>query len=331
VSGAASPEGSAARGVSHLDLVDGIRKGDRRALARLMTAAERDSLGVSESIAGLQDRLGRAHIVGITGPPGGGKSTLLLRIAEGCLTRERSVGIVAVDPTSPLSGGSVLGDRIRLQELHSSTRVFIRSMASGGVGGGLAARTLDMVDLLDAFGFDMVFIESVGVGQGETDISRVVDSNVVVVVPGLGDDIQALKAGVLETGDIFVVNKSDRPEAQATQATLRAMLELDQPRAWSPPVLATSALKDEGIDALIGALDEHRAWLASSAEGHRRRTARTAERVRMIATQRFQAALRDELESAAITQMLRDSGDTEAVVTKILSRVYERMKIRSSA
>ena len=177
MSGEPSPEGSTGR-ASLSDLVDGIRQGDRRALARLMTAAERDMLGVNEAIAGLQDRLGRAHIVGVTGPPGGGKSTLLLRLAEGCLARERSVGIVAVDPTSPLSGGSVLGDRIRLQELHSNPRVFIRSMASGGVSGGLAARTLDMVDLLDAFGFDKVFIESVGVGQGETDISRVVDSNV---------------------------------------------------------------------------------------------------------------------------------------------------------
>jgi len=204
-------------------------------------------------------------------------------------------------------------------------------MASGGVGGGLAARTLDMVDLLDAFGFDMVFIESVGVGQGETDISRVVDSNVVVVVPGLGDDIQALKAGVLETGDIFVVNKSDRPEAQATQATLRAMLELDQPRAWSPPVLATSALKDEGIDALIGALDEHRAWSTSSAEGARRRTARTAERVRIIATQRFQEALRKELGSKVVMELIQNSRSAETVLNEVLNRVSERIKSRSDS
>jgi LAO/AO transport system kinase len=331
VSSVASPEGSAGRRVSRSDLVDGIRAGDRRALARLMTAAERDLLGVNEAIAALQDRLGRAHIVGITGPPGGGKSTLLLRLAEDCLARERSVGIVAVDPTSPLSGGSVLGDRIRLQELHSNPRVFIRSMASGGVGGGLAARTLDMVDLLDAFGFDMLFIESVGVGQGETDISRVVDSNVVVVVPGLGDDIQALKAGVLETGDIFVVNKSDRPESRATQATLRAMLELDQPRAWSPPVLATSALKDEGIGSLIEGLDEHRAWLTSSDEGVRRRTARTTERVRIIATQRFQEALRKELGSKIVMELIQNSRSAETVLNEVLNRVSERIKSRSNS
>jgi LAO/AO transport system kinase len=144
-----------------------------------MSLAERDSGGASVAVADLRDRLGHAQVVGVTGPPGAGKSSLLLRLAEACLARQKSVGVVAVDPTSPLSGGSVLADRIRMQELHSDPRVFIRSMSSGGVTGGLAARTLDMVDLLDAFGFDYVFIESVGVGQGETDISRVVDSNIV--------------------------------------------------------------------------------------------------------------------------------------------------------
>jgi LAO/AO transport system kinase len=145
-------------------------------------------------------------------------------------------------------------------------------MSSGGVTGGLAARTLDMVDLLDAFGFDFVFVESVGVGQGETDISRVVDSNVVVLVPGLGDDIQALKAGVLETGDIFVVNKSDRPEAGATLATVRAMLELGQPTPWRPPVLGVSALENQAVDELMQAVDAHSKWLTTSGEGLRRRT-----------------------------------------------------------
>jgi LAO/AO transport system kinase len=281
---------------------------------------------VADSIAELHDRLGHAHVVGVTGPPGGGKSTLLLRLAEGCLANGRSVGIVAVDPTSPLTGGSVLGDRIRLQDLHSDPRVFIRSMASGGATGGLASKTLDMVDLLDAFGFDMVFIESVGVGQGETDISRVVDSNVVVVVPGLGDHVQSLKAGVLETADIFVVNKIDLPEAQAVQATLQAMLELGEPRSWPPPVLGTSALSGKGLDVLIAALDEHREWLGSSGEGARRRVARAVERVKIIASVRILSILHKELVSEKVRELALGRGGVDSAVSYVLERVTQILK-----
>jgi LAO/AO transport system kinase len=308
------------------ELARGLRNGDRRSLARLMTLAERDSAGVSGALNELRDRLGRAHVVGVTGPPGAGKSTLLLRLAEACIAQDKSVGIVAVDPTSPLSGGSVLGDRIRLQQLHSDPRVFIRSMSSGGVTGGLAVRTLDMVDLLDAFGFDLVFVETVGVGQGETDIARVVDTNVVVLVPGLGDDIQALKAGVLETGDIFVVNKSDRPESGATLATVRAMLELGEPTPWRPPVLAASALEVSGIDSILEAVVEHREWLNSSGEGQRRRTARSVERIRLIAGRRLEAALREELSSSGVQAMIRDSASSDSLVEAVIAGIADRLK-----
>jgi LAO/AO transport system kinase len=308
------------------ELANGIRSRDRRALARLMTLAERNSPGVGPILSALRDQLGRAHVVGVTGPPGAGKSTLLLRLAEACLADQRSVGIVAVDPTSPLTGGSVLGDRIRLQALHSDPRVFIRSMSSGGITGGLAVRTLDMVDLLDAFGFDFIFVETVGVGQGETDISRVVDTNVVVLVPGLGDDVQTLKAGVLETGDIFVVNKSDRPEAGATLASVRAMLELGEMRPWPAPVLATSALKNEGVDAILAALGEHREFLASSGERQRRQTVRSIERVWLVASERIQTALREELESTDLPQMLQGSSSRDATLKKVIDRVADRLK-----
>jgi LAO/AO transport system kinase len=308
------------------ELARGVRNGDRRSLARLMTLAERESSGVSGAVGELRDRLGQAHVIGVTGPPGAGKSTLLLRLAEACIAEDRSVGIVAVDPTSPLSGGSVLGDRIRLQELHSDPRVFIRSMATGGVTGGLAVRTLDMVDLLDAFGFDLVFVETVGVGQGETDISRVVDSNIVVLVPGLGDDIQALKAGVLETGDIFVVNKSDRPESGATLATVRAMLELGGPTPWRAPVLAASALEATGVEAILGAVHEHREWLRSSGEVQRRRAARSVERIRLLAAQRLEAALRDELSSSGVQTMIRDSASTDSLVEMVIDGIADRLK-----
>jgi LAO/AO transport system kinase len=291
-----------------------------------MTLAERDSSGVSEALGELRDRLGKAHIVGITGPPGAGKSSLLLRLAEAYIAQNKSVGIVAVDPTSPLSGGAVLGDRIRLQDLHSDSRVFIRSMASGGVTGGLAVRTLDMVDLLDAFGFDLVFVETVGVGQGETDIARVVDTNVVVLVPGLGDDIQALKAGVLETGDIFVVNKSDRPDAGVTLATVRGMLELGEHKPWRAPVLAASALENHGIDAILQALKEHRDWLHSHQESQQRKTTRLGERVRLAALHRLETALRDELSSDVVSEMLRGAVPLSELVETVLARVAHRFE-----
>ncbi|MFN0074053.1 MAG: methylmalonyl Co-A mutase-associated GTPase MeaB [Chloroflexota bacterium] len=310
-------------------LTAGVLRGDRRALARLMTMAERYPGGVGAAITALHDRLGRALVIGVTGPPGGGKSTLLLRLAQVYRARHQSVGLVAVDPSSPMSGGSVLGDRIRMQELHADPAVFIRSMASGGLAGGLAAGTLDMVDLLDAFGFDVIFIESVGVGQGETDISRVVDTNVVVVVPGLGDDIQALKAGVLETGDIFVVNKSDRPEARATAATLRAMLELGEQVGWTPQVLATSALKADGIEALVDAIGHHAQFLKESGQLVERRTGRAMERIRLIVTQRFMCALQNELQSEISQQSVRALmervGEADAVVQEVLDRATHRL------
>lgn len=291
-----------------------------------MTLAERGSPGVGATLAALGDRLGRAHIVGVTGPPGAGKSTLLLRLAKACRGSQRSVGIVAVDPTSPLTGGSVLGDRIRMQDLHADRRVFIRSMSSGGATGGLAARTLDMIDLLDAFGFDLVFVETVGVGQGETDISRIVDTNVVVLVPGLGDDIQALKAGVLETGDIFVVNKSDRPEAGATLATVRAMLELGEQRSWPAPVLAASALMNDGVDAILDALDKHREWLGSSGDGQRRRTARSIERIRLVASDRIETALQEELKSPGTRKILESAGPRDTILNVVIGRVADRLR-----
>ena len=288
-----------------------------------MTLAERNAPGIGATLSSLRDRLGQAHVVGVTGSPGAGKSTLLLRLAEASLAGQRSVGIVAVDPTSPLTGGSVW-EPDRLQDLHADARVFIRSMSSGGVAGGLAVRTLDMVDLLDAFGFDLVFVETVGVGQGETDISRVVDSNIVVLAQGLGDDIQALKAGVLETGDIFVVNKSDRPQAAATLATTRAMLELGEAMPWQPPVLAASAIKNKGVDAILTALSEHRAYLASSGEGQRRRTLRASERVRLVAFQRIQQALHDELAADDVVKLLRSSAP-DIVVDAVIKRVADRL------
>jgi len=220
---------------------------------------------------------GRAHVVGITGVPGSGKSTLVAKLAAKVRKSGRRIAIVAIDPSSPFSGGAILGDRIRMGELAGDPGIFVRSMATRGALGGLAKGTLELVDVLDAAGFEMVVIETVGVGQDEVEVARAAHTTVVVSAPGLGDDIQAIKAGILEIADVHVVSKSDRADANRTIADLKGMLALGLslgPRApWQPPVVATSALRGEGIDAVLAAIDAHREALASSGEIDVRRAA----------------------------------------------------------
>src|ERR671932_971194 len=202
-----------------------------------MSAVEAGREDARQALRDLYPKTGRAHVVGVTGPPGSGKSTLTTRMAIECRARGRTVGIVAVDPTSPFTGGAILGDRVRMMELHSDPGVFVRSMATRGVLGGLARSTLDVVLLLDAFGKDVVVVETVGVGQDEVEIARAADSTVVVGVPNLGDDIQAIKAGILEIADVLVVNKADLPGADRLVTDLRTMLQLGgSARDWSPPI-----------------------------------------------------------------------------------------------
>ncbi len=263
-----------------LGLIDGVLAGDTRAIARLLTRAES---GADEARAALDvayARAGRAHVVGITGVPGSGKSTLVAKLVADLRRTQRKVAIVAIDPSSPFSGGAILGDRIRMQDLAGDPGVFVRSMATRGALGGLARGTLEAVDVLDAAGFDVVVIETVGVGQDEVDVARAAHTTVVVSAPGLGDDIQAIKAGILEIADVHVVSKCDRPEADRTVADLKTMLTLDLATArrdgWRPPVLAVSALRDEGVGALREAIDRHRAALVAEGvlDGRRREIAR---------------------------------------------------------
>ncbi|MBL8666765.1 MAG: methylmalonyl Co-A mutase-associated GTPase MeaB [Rhodospirillales bacterium] len=252
-------------------LVAEVRQGRRKSIARLMSIAESITAGSKPAMAEVHRHTGRAHIIGLTGVPGSGKSTMCRVLTQRFRAMGRTVGIVAVDPSSPFSGGAILGDRIRMLDLAGDPGVFIRSMATRGALGGLARATLDVVDVLDVAGFDVVLIETVGVGQDEVDIVQAAHTVIVVSAPGLGDEIQAIKAGVLEIADIHVISKCDRPEANDTAANLRAMLRLGTLArgilsAWKVPVVATSAQRREGIEALVEAVDQHQQYLLQSGE-----------------------------------------------------------------
>jgi LAO/AO transport system kinase len=252
-----------------LDFVERVCAGERRAIARMLSRAEAGSAEAREALDVIYRRTGRAHVVGITGVPGSGKSTLVAKLAAAVLKTRRKIGIIAVDPSSPFSGGSILGDRIRMGEVSADPSVFIRSMATRGALGGLARGTLDAVDILDAAGYDMVVIETVGVGQDEVDVVRAAHTTVVVSAPGLGDDIQAIKAGLLEIADVHAVSKGDRQDADKTVSDLKSMLGLGLPAAGlrrSVPVVKTCAPKEEGIAELLAAIDAHRQYLISSGE-----------------------------------------------------------------
>jgi LAO/AO transport system kinase len=251
------------------DIVTRLLAGDRRALARVVTLIENRAPQTHRILAQLHAHTGRAHIIGVTGSPGAGKSTLVMQLARELRRRERTIGVIAVDPSSPFTGGAILGDRIRMQELAGDPNVFIRSMASRGSLGGLAVSTRDAVRALDAAGFDVVIIETVGAGQAEVEIVRAAQTVVVVTVPGMGDDIQAIKAGILEIADIFVVNKADRPGADQTAAELRMLLSLDEARKeryWRTPILKTSATTGAGVPELADKLAEHLAALKESGQ-----------------------------------------------------------------
>ena len=268
-------------------LADRVLAGDPRALARALSLVEDESPDAAALMAALYPRTGRAWTLGVTGPPGAGKSTLVDQIARALRARGVSVGIIAVDPTSPFTGGAILGDRVRMQAHAGDAGVFIRSMATRGHLGGLAGATADAALLLDAAGRECVIIETVGVGQAEVDIIRTADVCVVVLVPGTGDEVQALKAGIMEIADLFVVNKSDREGADRMVAAVETVLGLAAPDAgaWTPPVLKTEATRGVGVPQVLEAVDQFRAGAATKVDLRRRE--RVDYRLRELLTSAF--------------------------------------------
>jgi LAO/AO transport system kinase len=267
------------------ELVAQARAGDARAVARLITFVEDDSPLLREVMASLAPHTGQAMVVGLTGSPGVGKSTSTSALVTELRKAGKRVGVLAVDPSSPFSGGALLGDRVRMQEHALDREVYIRSMASRGHLGGLSWSTPQALRVLDAAGCDVILVETVGVGQSEVEIAGLADTTIVLLAPGLGDGIQAAKAGILEVGDLYVVNKADRDGADQVRRDLRGMLQLAERRdgAWKPEILSTVAAKGEGLDAVVEAIDRHQAHLTHSGELASRRTRRARDEIEAIA------------------------------------------------
>lgn len=288
-----------ARGQDVPDLVERARRGEPRAVARLVSLVEDASPRLREVMAALVPHTGNAYVVGLTGAPGVGKSTSTSALVTAFRRQDLRVGVLAVDPSSPFSGGALLGDRVRMQEHATDPDVYIRSMASRGHLGGLAWATPQALRVLDAAGCDVVLVETVGVGQSEVEVAGLADTTVVLLAPGMGDGIQAAKAGILEVGDVYVVNKADRDGADATARELRHALGLGAergPEDWRPRIVKTVAARGEGVDEVVEALEQHRAWLDKTGQLHVRRRRRAA----------------DEIEAIAVTALRERIGDLRA-------------------
>jgi LAO/AO transport system kinase len=300
-------------------LVEGARAGDARSVARLISLVEDASPALREVAAALAPHTGTAQVLGLTGSPGVGKSTTTTALVRALRARGKRVGVLAVDPSSPFSGGALLGDRVRMQDHAGDPGVYIRSMASRGHLGGLSWATPQALRVLDAAGCDVVLVETVGVGQSELEIASLADTTLVLVAPGMGDGIQAAKAGILEVADVFVVNKADRDGADQTVRDLRYMLSLggrhSEAGAWRPPILKTVAARDtdNGVDEVLEAIEKHRGWLESSGEGHRRRAERAAREIEAIAVATLRERMGDVSGSAALATLAEQvvAGDTD--------------------
>lgn len=308
-------------------LVELARAGDPRAVARLITLVESGDELLPRVAAALAPYAGRAQVVGLTGSPGVGKSTTTNELVRALRARGRRVGVLAVDPSSPFSGGAILGDRVRMQDHATDPGVYIRSMSSRGHLGGLSAATPQAVRVLEGAGCDVVLVETVGVGQAEVEVASLADTTLVLLAPGMGDAIQAVKAGILEIADVFVVNKADRDGANATVRDIQGMIALGErgPGEWRPQVVRSIAARGEGIDDIVAAIDKHRGWLEQHGELRRRRQARAAAEIEAIALGALRArigSLRDGTELPALAAKVAEGAlDPYAAADELLAEL----------
>jgi LAO/AO transport system kinase len=308
-------------------LAEGVRSGDRRALARAITLVESSDELAQELVRDLYPETGHAYAVGITGPPGVGKSSLIAALLRHVRTGERTAGVISVDPSSPFSRGALLGDRIRLVDHFLDPGVFIRSMGTRGHLGGLAEATLQALLILDAAGKDVVFLETVGTGQSEVEVIGVADTIVLVLMPGSGDSIQALKAGIMEIPDVIAINKMDHPAAQTMLTEVRSVLSLDRDRAWKVPIVLTEAHRGENVPELWAKVEEHRAFLEGDGALEERRRRNLAGEVFAVASARARAHLERAVEADPELRRLLDEVedrrlDPLSAVSEIMSRVF---------
>lgn len=285
-------------------MIERARAQNARDIGRLLSRVEDQDASLPEILTAIAPYSGHAQVIGITGAPGVGKSTTTSALITALRAQGKRVGVLAVDPSSPFSGGALLGDRVRMQSHATDSGVFIRSMASRGHLGGLARATGQAIRVLDAAGFDVVLIETVGVGQSEVDVAGSADTTLVLLAPGMGDGVQAAKAGILEIGDVLVVNKADRDGADQTARELRAMVALDEDARWNAPVIPVIATTALGIDELLIAIAEHERWLATSGEGERRRLNRARDEIEAIVMERLRSRVSEDELTALARQTL---------------------------
>ena len=317
------------------DLVERLRSGDTRALARAISLVENDAAGAPDVLSGCFRHTGHALRLGVTGAPGAGKSTLVDRLARAWRGAGISVGVIAVDPSSAFTGGAILGDRIRMQERIGDDGLYVRSMATRGALGGLARATADVAQVIEASGKDVVLVETVGVGQDEIDIVRLADITVVMLVPGMGDDVQTIKAGVMEIADIFVINKADRDGADRVEREIRAMQSLAGDRsARVTPIVKTIATTGEGLDDLLGAIKEMKQWLAQEGRLEARRKVYWRERIeQMVQLALFKAARTHGLSSEELSEhaerVAAGEEDPYRLAPKLVAQVFDTRGVRS--
>jgi LAO/AO transport system kinase len=313
---------------THETLLEGVRSGDRRALARAITLVENSDPLAYELVRDLYPETGNAYAVGITGPPGVGKSSLISALVRHVRGEERSVGVISVDPSSPFTHGALLGDRIRLADHFLDKDVFIRSMGTRGHLGGLAEATLQALLVLDASGKELVFLETVGAGQSEVEVIGIADTVVLVLMPGSGDSVQALKAGIMEIPDVIAINKMDHPAAKTMLNEVRSILSLDRERAWRPPIVLTEAMRGENVEELWAKIEEHRAHLESEGLLEERRRKNLAGEVFAVASGRAKAHLERAVEDdpelrRLLDEVQRRELDPLSAVREILGRVFK--------